>query len=46
MRPLKSTPAHQTEYFAELVCSNSLGSNQITSGGLLKEELKFEIFNY
>jgi methylenetetrahydrofolate--tRNA-(uracil-5-)-methyltransferase len=41
MRPVASTPAHTTENFAELVCSNSLGSNEITSAqGLLKEELR------
>lgn len=41
MRPLKNTPAHVSENLAELVCSNSLGSKEITSAqGLLKEELK------
>ncbi|MFP6890903.1 MAG: FAD-dependent oxidoreductase, partial [Nitrospinota bacterium] len=29
MRPHVSTPAHQTEYLAELVCSNSLRSNSL-----------------
>ncbi len=41
MRPLKQTPAHRTEHFAELVCSNSLGNRSIeTASGLLKEELR------
>ncbi|MBA2691029.1 MAG: methylenetetrahydrofolate--tRNA-(uracil(54)-C(5))-methyltransferase (FADH(2)-oxidizing) TrmFO [Rubrobacter sp.] len=41
MRPRKSTPAHRTEDFAELVCSNSLGGNALeTASGLLKEELR------
>jgi len=41
MRPEKKTPAHRTEKFAELVCSNSLGGKEITTGaGLLKEEMK------
>ena len=41
MRPNKMTPAHQTSNFAELVCSNSLRSNQLTNGvGLLKEEMR------
>ncbi|MFQ6081767.1 MAG: methylenetetrahydrofolate--tRNA-(uracil(54)-C(5))-methyltransferase (FADH(2)-oxidizing) TrmFO [Candidatus Aminicenantia bacterium] len=41
MRPEKFTPAHNSSYFAELVCSNSLGSmNFGTPSGLLKEELK------
>ncbi len=41
MRPKKFTPAHRTENFAELVCSNSLGGKEITTGaGLLKEEMK------
>ncbi len=41
MRPLKSTPAHRTDKFAELVCSNSLGGMDITTGaGLLKEEMR------
>ena len=29
MKPEKKTPAHTTEYFAELCCSNSLRSNQL-----------------
>src|ERR671911_380408 len=41
MRPVKETPAHRTEHFAELVCSNSLGNRSLeTASGLLKEELK------
>jgi methylenetetrahydrofolate--tRNA-(uracil-5-)-methyltransferase len=41
MRPVRSTPAHQTGDFAELVCSNSLKSNsQNTAPWLLKEELR------
>ncbi len=41
MRPEKNTPAHRTDKFAELVCSNSLGGKEITTGaGLLKEEMK------
>lgn len=41
MRPKKSTPAHQSENFAELVCSNSLRSNSITNAvGLLKQEMR------
>ena len=41
MRPQKTTGAHRTENFAELVCSNSLGSNLPNrASGLLKEELR------
>ncbi len=41
MRPVKSSPAHKTEYFSELVCSNSLRSNELTTAiGLLKEEMR------
>ncbi len=41
MRPGKYTPAHHTGSFAELVCSNSLRSNQLTNAvGLLKEEMR------
>ena len=40
MRPEKTTPAHETDFFAELVCSNSLKATGIDTGsGLLKEEL-------
>jgi len=41
MRPKKLTPAHKTGFFAELVCSNSLRSKDLTNAvGLLKEELR------
>ncbi len=41
MRPQRSTPAHQTDQLAELVCSNSLGSNlPDRAPGLLKNELR------
>jgi methylenetetrahydrofolate--tRNA-(uracil-5-)-methyltransferase len=41
MRPGRMTEAHRTGWFAELVCSNSLGSEEVVSGkGLLKEELR------
>ena len=41
MRPKKMTPAHKTEYFAELVCSNSLRANGLENAvGLLKEEMR------
>jgi methylenetetrahydrofolate--tRNA-(uracil-5-)-methyltransferase len=41
MRPVKETPAHRTDSFAELVCSNSLGGDSLTTAsGLLKEELR------
>jgi methylenetetrahydrofolate--tRNA-(uracil-5-)-methyltransferase len=41
MRPTKQTPAHHTDSFAELVCSNSLGNRSLeTASGLLKEELR------
>ena len=41
MKPLKMSPAHHSEDFAELVCSNSLRSNQLTNAvGVLKEELR------
>ena len=40
MKPKKYTPAHHSEGYAELVCSNSLRSDRITvASGLLKEEL-------
>ncbi len=40
MRPVRSTPAHQTADFAELVCSNSLKSDsENTAPWLLKEEM-------
>ena len=41
MKPLKMTPAHKSEYFGELVCSNSLRSDELTNAvGLLKEEMR------
>ena len=41
MRPAKETPVHRTGMLAELVCSNSLKSNLLTSAsGLLKEEMR------
>jgi methylenetetrahydrofolate--tRNA-(uracil-5-)-methyltransferase len=41
MRPLRPTPAHQTDHLAELVCSNSLKSeSESTAPWLLKEELR------
>lgn len=41
MRPVKMTPAHTGEQFAELVCSNSFRSNDIGNAvGLLKEEMR------
>src|SRR5260370_1469705 len=41
MRPIKSTPAHQTDKFAEMVCSNSLKSeSENTAAWLLKEEMR------
>jgi methylenetetrahydrofolate--tRNA-(uracil-5-)-methyltransferase len=41
MRPHQLTPAHTTGYLAEMVCSNSMGSNIIDRGtGLLQNELK------
>ena len=40
-RPVKPSPAHQTEQFAELVCSNSLRAGNIENAvGLLKEEMR------
>ncbi len=41
MRPIKQTPAHHTDKFAELVCSNSLRANTLTNAvGVLKEEMR------
>lgn len=41
MRPVKRTPAHYTDQFAELVCSNSLRSNGLTNAvGVMKEEMR------
>ena len=40
MRPVKSTDAHKTEYFAELVCSNSLRADGLKNAvGVLKQEM-------
>lgn len=40
MKPVQKSPAHKSEYFAELVCSNSLKASRIESAaGLLKEEM-------
>lgn len=41
MRPVKQTPAHHTDKFAELVCSNSLRANNLTNAvGVIKEEMR------
>lgn len=41
MKPLKKSPAHKTDNFAELVCSNSLKANRVDSAaGLLKQEMR------
>jgi methylenetetrahydrofolate--tRNA-(uracil-5-)-methyltransferase len=41
MRPLRTTPVHQTDRLAELVCSNSLRGNALDqAAGLLKEEMR------
>ncbi|KAA0564167.1 FADH(2)-oxidizing methylenetetrahydrofolate--tRNA-(uracil(54)-C(5))-methyltransferase TrmFO [Bacillus sp. CH30_1T] len=41
MRPVRQTPAHHTDKFAELVCSNSLRANTFTNAvGVLKEEMR------
>lgn len=41
MKPEKYTPAHKSEYFAELVCSNSLRGDDLSNAvGLLKEEMR------
>ncbi len=41
MKPLKRSPAHAADTFAELVCSNSLRSDELTNAvGLLKEEMR------
>ena len=41
MKPIKVTPAHHNENFAELVCSNSLKAARVDSAaGLLKEEMR------
>ncbi len=41
MKPQKKTPAHHSDLFAELVCSNSLKAERVESAaGLLKEEMR------
>lgn len=42
MRPIKSTPAHTTDLFGELVCSNSLRSDDATTNavGLMHQEMR------
>lgn len=41
MRPVKTTPAHHTDKFAELVCSNSLRAKALTNAvGVIKEEMR------
>ena len=41
MKPHKKSPAHKSDNFAELVCSNSLKADRVSSaGGLLKEEMR------
>lgn len=41
MRPVKQTPAHQTDKAAEIVCSNSFKSNHLSNAsGVLKEEMR------
>ncbi|TLS49858.1 FADH(2)-oxidizing methylenetetrahydrofolate--tRNA-(uracil(54)-C(5))-methyltransferase TrmFO [Paenibacillus antri] len=41
MRPVRKTPAHHTDKFAELVCSNSLRANGLSNAvGVLKEEMR------
>lgn len=42
MKPLKKTPAHKADGFAELVCSNSLKAERVASAaGLLKREMQY-----
>ncbi len=41
MKPHKKSPAHNEDYFAELVCSNSLRSDRLqNAAGLIKEEMR------
>ena len=41
MKPKKKTPAHKSDLFGELVCSNSLKAKRLESAaGLLKEEMR------
>ena len=42
MRPVKTTPAHKTDLFGELVCSNSFRAAGLENAvGLLKEEMRY-----
>lgn len=42
MKPLKKSPAHKSDLFAELVCSNSFKADRVNSAaGLLKEEMRY-----
>ncbi len=43
MRPEKRTPAHKTDCFGELVCSNSLKSEQVQFGAVAVEKRDAEI---
>ena len=44
MKPVKFSPAHKSENFAELVCSNSLRSDALVNAvGVLKEETSIQI---
>ena len=46
MKPNKKSEAHKSDNFAELVCSNSLKSEELTNAcGLLKKEMQMIIFN-
>ncbi|MFR5069405.1 MAG: FAD-dependent oxidoreductase [Eubacteriales bacterium] len=41
MKPKKYSPAHSSEQFAELICSNSFKADRVESAaGLLKEEMR------
>jgi len=41
MKAKRKTPAHSKDYYSELVCSNSLGSDSLeNASGLMKEELR------
>src|SRR5687767_10453109 len=41
MRPVRTTPAHKTDRLAELVCSNTFKSTEVTNAhGLLKAEMR------
>ena len=44
MKPQRFSPAHHSEQFAELVCSNSLKARRLGSAaGMLKEEMRMQI---